>query len=125
MDNNMEENANNNQTYNIKIDLTNMDVVTEKVEDGNTHIVARSSPDDVDIDGLNEFERIRAHKILNEILFILDKIKGRPDQENIELMHSMPLDTAVTIMTILKIFDEEKYDKMSALTGIIADEIIE
>ena len=29
------------------------------------------------------------------------------------------------IMTILKIFDEEKYDKMSAITGIIADEIAE
>jgi hypothetical protein len=123
MDANQEDNKNTNQTYNITIDLTTMDVTTEKVEEGST--IPKQAGDIDDIDGLNEFERIRAHKILNEILFILDKIKGRPDEENKELLHSMPYDTAVTIMTILKIFDEEKYDKMSALTGIIADEIIE
>ncbi len=113
---------NTNHTYNITIDMTTGETITEEVGTNNRIVTTPFSCSD-SIDGLTEFERKRAHIILNDILLLLEKIKQRPDNENKELLQSMPLDTAVTILTVLKIFDEEKYEMISALTGIEAEEI--
>jgi hypothetical protein len=113
---------NTNHTYNITIDMTTGETITEEVGTNN-RIVTRPFSCSDSIDDLTEFERKRAHIILNDILLLLEKIKQRPDHENKELLQSMPLDTAVTILTVLKIFDEEKYEMISALTGIEAEEI--
>jgi hypothetical protein len=120
MDTNNEDNT--THTYNITIDMSTGETVTEDVNT-KTRVVSNINTNSDSIDDLSEFERQRAHKILNDILFILDKIKAKPDTEGIELLHSMPYDTAVTILTVLKIFDEEKYEKISALCGIEAEDI--
>ena len=120
MDTNNEDNS--THTYNITIDMNTGETITKDMNT-NTCVVSNIRSSSCDIDDLSEEEKIRAHKILNEILIILEKLKMKTDDEGVEILHSMPYDTAVTILTIMKLFDEERYVKISAMSGIEADEI--